>query len=278
MQFVKMHGIGNDYVFVDLWEQDVPDPAQLARRVSPRHFSVGADGLILIGPSGIADVRMRIFNADGSEAEMCGNGIRCVAKYAWDHNRCRKNPLSVETGAGVREIDLFLSDGKVSSARVDMGEPRLKRSEIPMTGPEEEQVVNEKIQAGQRTFEATCVSMGNPHCIVPVTDPDSIILSEQGPALEHHDLFPRRTNVHFAQVLSGTEVKVKTWERGSGATLACGTGAAAVCVAMHLRGDTGREVTIHLPGGRLGIEWAAHNNRVYMTGPAVEVFRGKWRD
>lgn len=274
MKFVKMHGIGNDYVFIDEFGQEVREPEALARRVSRRRFSVGSDGLILIGPSCVADARMRVFNADGSEAGMCGNGIRCVAKYLWDHGLCRKNPLSVETGAGVKKLELLLEGGLVSGARVDMGPPRLKRSEIPMNGPDAEQVVDEDIMLDGRPLAITCVSMGNPHCIIVVDGFDCLDWCGLGAMIETHELFPRRTNVHFVKVLSDDEVQVRTWERGSGATLACGTGASAVCVATVLLGLTGRKVNVHLPGGSLETEWCRDSGAVYMTGPAEEVFQG----
>ncbi len=278
MDFTKMHGIGNDYVFIDVFEQKIPNPAELARQVSPRNFSIGSDGLILIAPSETADVKMRIFNADGSEAEMCGNGIRCVAKYAWDHQLCRKNPLTVETLAGLKQVELFLDDKElVSSVRVDMGVPRLQRSEIPMRGANSEHVIDEKIEAGGQQLSVTCVSMGNPHCIVPVKSLENIDWRRLGEDVESHELFPERTNVHFVKVISPDAVKVKTWERGSGATLACGTGASAVGVAMHMLGYTDREITVSLPGGDLEIQWCQSSGNVYMTGPAEEVFRGQWK-
>jgi len=276
MKFVKMHGIGNDYVFVDTITEEVKNAPELARKVSPRHFSVGSDGLILITPSEVAHVGMRIFNADGSEAEMCGNGVRCVAKYVWDHGICRENPLTVETASGCKELQLHLKHGKVVSARVDMGEPRLKRSQIPMRGGEKDRVVDESIRVGRRNLSITCLSMGNPHCIIPVREFDFPDWRELGEAVEKHELFPERINVHFVKVRSESEMDVKTWERGSGATLACGSGASAVGVAANMLGYTGRTTTVNLPGGSLEIEWSESSNRVYMTGPAVEVFSGNW--
>ncbi len=276
MQFVKMHGIGNDYVFVDTFKENVPDPAQMARSISPRRFSVGSDGLILIGRSEKADARMRIFNADGSEAEMCGNGIRCVAKYVWEHDICRKNPMTIETGAGIKKLELFFKKDRVASVRVDMGEPRFKRGTIPIRGPEEGEVVNENLEIDDLSLPITCVSTGNPHCIIPVDDFSAVKWRELGPVIERHQLFPERVNVHFVRVISENEVEVKTWERGSGATLACGTGASAVCAATCRLGLTGRKITVQLPGGSLDIEWRESNNRLYMTGPAVEVFTGHW--
>ncbi|MBI2471626.1 MAG: diaminopimelate epimerase [Planctomycetes bacterium] len=275
MKFTKMHGIGNDYVYVNCFEEEVKDPAKLAPIISDRHFGVGSDGLILILPSKVADCKMRIFNADGSEAQMCGNGIRCVAKYVYDHKITQKNPLTVETQAGVKTIQLFTTNGKVSSARVNMGKPRLMRSEIPMLG-KETQVIDEKLTLGDGTsFNITCVSMGNPHCVIFVDTFDNIDLTKHGAGIERHPSFPERTNVHFVRAHNPGEVTMKTWERGSGITLACGTGASAVCVAGVLNKKTGRKVLAHLPGGDLDLEWSEDGN-VYMTGPATEVFTGKW--
>ena len=276
MQFTKMHGIGNDYVFVNLLEESVAAPSELAVAVSRRHFGVGSDGLILIGPSEQGDVSMRIFNADGSEAEMCGNGVRCVAKYAYDHGLCTKQKMAIETLAGVRTVDLVVEGGQAVAATVNMGRPRLARSEIPMTGPETDRVVDEELELQDRTVSVTCVSMGNPHCIIPVEELDALPWREIGAEIENHTAFPERTNVHFVKVISPDEVRVATWERGSGATLACGTGASAVCVATNLLGMTERAVLGHLPGGDLQLTWSERDECVYMTGPAVEVFTGQW--
>jgi len=275
IRFTKMHGIGNDYVYVTLFEEAVADPAALAVAVSDRHFGVGADGLILIGPSDAADVSMRMYNADGSESAMCGNGIRCVAKYARDHGLADGDEVRVETKAGVKSIKIVLESGRVVSARVDMGEPGLSREEIPMTGPAGERCVNEAFVVAGEAFRITCVSMGNPHCVIFVPDVGSVELERLGPAIEAHETFPERTNVHFVQVLSREEARMRTWERGSGITLACGTGASAVCVAGALTEQTGRKLLAHLPGGDLDLEWA-ENDHVFMTGPAVEVFEGEW--
>ncbi len=274
MKFTKMHGIGNDYVFVNLFEEEVPEPAKTAVAVSQRHFSVGADGLILIGPSEEADVSMRIFNADGSEAEMCGNGIRCVAKYAYDRGLCDEEELTVETLAGLRRIGVIVEDGHAAGARVNMGEPGLARSEIPMQGPEGDQVVNERLDLDGTSLDITCVSMGNPHCVITLDEIDAIDWRNVGQRIENHVAFPERTNVHFVEVRAMDEVRVATWERGSGETLACGTGASAVCVACHLEGETDRQILAHLPGGDLDLEWSEEDNCVYMTGPAEEVYRG----
>ena len=278
MRFTKMHGTGNDYVYVDCFDQDVTDPSALARVISDRHFGVGGDGLILIMPSDEADVRMRMFNADGSEAQMCGNGVRCLVKYAFDHGRSSANPMTVETLAGVKTIDVIVADdGKVSSATVDMGEPILEPARIPVSIPKE-RVVEMPVRTGKYAFLMTCVSMGNPHAVIYVDNVDEIPLEEVGPELENHALFPERVNAHFVQVVSAEEVRIRTWERGSGITLACGTGASGVCVAGVLCKKTARQITAHLPGGELFLEWREADNHVYMTGPATEVFSGEWPD
>ena len=269
-----MQGAGNDYVYVNCFQESVPDPRQLAIQVSNRNFGIGSDGLILIMPSNVADVRMRMFNSDGSESEMCGNGIRCVAKYAHDHGIVTKQEITAETGAGILTLQLFIGDdGKVGKVRVNMGLPRLTRSEIPLTGEPSLQVVALPLNILHTTFAITCVSMGNPHCVIFVDDVASFQVEKYGPLIENHDLFPRRTNVEFVQVLSRTEVRQRTWERGAGETLACGTGASAVCAAGYLNGVTERKILNHLSGGDLELEWSEDGN-LYMTGPAVEVFSG----
>jgi diaminopimelate epimerase len=276
MQFTKMHGLGNDYVYVDCFEQTIDDPATIAQQVSDRNFGIGADGLILIMPSDVADVRMRMFNADGSEGQMCGNGIRCVAKYAFDHGRTIANPMRVETAAGVKTIDLVMDDaGRVSQATVDMGEPILVPADIPVALEGDRSIASPITACGQ-TFAMTCVSMGNPHAVIYVDDVASFDLATVGPAIEGHELFPERVNVHFVQVHSDNEATMVTWERGSGPTLACGTGASAVCVAGVLTGKTGRELLAHLPGGDLELAWRESDGHVFMTGPASEVFSGEW--
>ncbi|MFP4354276.1 MAG: diaminopimelate epimerase [Phycisphaerae bacterium] len=278
MRFTKMHGIGNDYVYVDGFDQTVQSPAQLAIRMADRHRGVGGDGLILVLPSQTADVRMRMFNSDGSEGQMCGNGIRCVAKYAYDHDRARKNPLTVETAAGIKTIELTVDDSdRVTAARVDMGEPILNPADIPAR-LDGDRAVGVAIEAGDRIWPVTLVSMGNPHAVIYVDDLPAIDLTVLGPPLELHELFPERMNVHFVQVHSDDEVAMATWERGSGITQACGTGASAVCVAGLLTGNSGRAITAHLPGGDLQLEWDENTNHVFMTGPAEEVFSGDWPD
>ena len=275
MKFTKMHGAGNDYVYVNCFEETVSDPAATAIKVSNRNFGIGSDGLILIMPSDKADVRMRMFNSDGSESEMCGNGIRCVAKYAYDHGIVAKTEITAETGAGILTLQLFPNaENKVDRVRVNMGPPRLSREEIPMNGTPVAQVVAEELTVLDKTFKITCVSMGNPHCIIYVDDVDNFPVATYGPLIENHQLFPRRTNVEFIQIISRTEVKQRTWERGAGETLACGTGASAVCVAGVLNNVTDRKILNHLAGGDLELEWV-ENGPVFMTGPAAEVFNGE---
>lgn len=274
MKFTKMHGAGNDYVYVNCFAETVVNPAEVAIQVSNRNFGIGSDGLILIMPSDKADVRMRMFNSDGSESEMCGNGIRCVAKYAYDHGIVTKTEITAETGAGILTLQLFPNAAnKVDRVRVNMGPPRLSREEIPMNGTPTPQVVAEELTVLDKTFKITCVSMGNPHCIIYVDDVDNFPVATYGPLIENHQLFPRRTNVEFIQIISRTEVKQRTWERGAGETLACGTGASAVCVAGVLNNLTDRKILNHLAGGDLELEWV-ENGPVFMTGPATEVFSG----
>ena len=275
MKFTKMHGAGNDYVYVDCFQEAVEDPAELARRISHRRFGVGADGLILIRPSDQADARMQMFNADGSEAEMCGNGVRCVAKYVYDHGICRREHLRIETGAGVLPIDLEIEAGVVRRACVDMGTPVLEAERIP-TGLPGSPVVNQRLEVDGRSFDATCVSMGNPHCVIFVERATDDLVLGLGPKIERLACFPARVNVEFVEVVSRKEVRQRTWERGSGETWACGTGASAVCVAGVLSGRTDRRVLIHLLGGDLELHWNDMDGRVYMTGPATEVFQGDW--
>jgi len=275
MRFTKMQGAGNDYVYVNCFAEPLPaDPAELARKISDRHFGVGGDGLVLISPSKTADARMRMFNADGSEAEMCGNAVRCVAKYVYDRGLSKKTSLAIETGRGVLLLGLEVVDGRVERARVDMGPPILKAAEIPTTLAGEP-VVGQKLPLADRTLDVTCVSMGNPHCVTYVDKLSDDWVLGIGPQIERNEHFPRRVNAEFVEVLSPTEVRMRVWERGSGETLACGTGASAVCVAGVLAGKTGRHVLVHMTGGDLELQWAA-DDHVYMTGPAVEVFSGEW--
>ncbi|HEV3257472.1 MAG TPA: diaminopimelate epimerase [Gemmataceae bacterium] len=276
MRFTKMQGAGNDYIYVDCFANPMPhDPAGLSRAVSDRHFGVGADGLILICPSDKADARMRMFNADGSEAEMCGNGVRCVAKYLHDHGIVRKPALTVETGRGVLSLQLEVSGGSVRQVRVDMGEPILEAARIPTRLPGDPPT-DVPLRVADYTLRVTCVSMGNPHCIAFVDQVTDALVLGVGPRVETHADFPRRTNVEFVRVNRPDDVTVRVWERGSGETLACGTGACAVAVAGVLTGRTQRRITAHLPGGELQLYWSETDNHVYLTGPAVEVFSGDW--
>jgi diaminopimelate epimerase len=272
LRFVKMHGIGNDYVYVDCFAQTVADPAALARRVSPRRTAIGADGLILICPSESADCRMEMYNADGSRGEMCGNGIRCVGKYVYEHGIAPLEGLRVETDAGVKLLLLHPRAGRVDAVTVDMGEPVLDGQRIPVAT--EGMVVDMPLAVDGHTYRVTCVSMGNPHCVVFVAELDGLALAEIGPCFEHHPFFPNRVNTEFVQVLGPAEIRLRVWERGSGETAACGTGACAAVVAAVLNGKNDRRTTVHLAGGDLGIEWRS-DNHVLMTGPAEESFTGE---
>lgn len=275
MKFTKMHGAGNDYVYIDCFAAPVPrDIPKLAIAVSDRHKGIGADGLILICPSETADARMRMFNADGSESEMCGNGVRCVAKYVYDHGISHKNRLQIETGRGILALDLETSHGKVDRVRVNMGAPILESAKIPTTLPGDPPV-RRKLSAAGKEFEVTCVSMGNPHCVTFVERLNDDWVLRVGPEVERHPAFPRRVNAEFIQIVSPGEFHMRVWERGSGETQACGTGACASAVAGVLAGLTERRVLAHLPGGDLELEWAG-TGEVFMTGPAVEVYQGEW--
>ena len=283
MKFTKMHGIGNDYVYVNGFTEHVADPADVARKVSDRHFGIGSDGLILILPPtqpGRADVRMRMFNIDGSEGEMCGNGVRCVAKYAYDHRLTRSNPMRVETGRGVLTLDLKTDAAdKVQQVTVNMGEPILDAARIPFDLNKAGATKDARVfryEIGGEAMEVVPVSMGNPHSVTFVDDVELLDLNRIGPLAERHPAFPKRVNAHWAQVISPREIRMRTWERGSGITWACGTGASAVVVAAVLTGRSERNALIHLPGGDLNIEWRQADNSVYMTGPATEVFSGEW--
>ncbi len=281
MRFTKMHGAGNDYVYVDCFSQSPPaDPADLARRVSDRHRGVGGDGVVLILPTPGADARMQMFNADGSEAEMCGNAIRCVAKYLYDRGLARKPTLRIETGRGTLALDLETAEGRVHRVRVDMGEPILAAEQIPTTLRGDPSrpgcpIVDAPLKVRGRELRVTCVSMGNPHCVTFLKGLSDFWVLQVGPKIEVDPHFPRRVNAEFVEVLSPEEVRMRVWERGSGATLACGTGASAVCVAGVLSGRTQPKILAHLPGGDLELHWA-DDRHVYMTGPAVEVFSGEW--
>ena len=280
MKFTKMHGIGNDYVYVNCFKEQVENPSEVAKKVSDRHFGIGSDGLILIKPSDAADFEMDMYNADGSQGAMCGNGIRCVAKYVYDYGLTDKTQIRVATKSGIKVLDLTVKDGKVQEVCVDMGAPILKPEEIPVdvqaAGADgEERLVNWPIQVNGTTYRMTCVSMGNPHCIVPVEDPGKFVIEEIGPKFEQHPAFPDRVNTEFIRVLDRKTVEMRVWERGSGETLACGTGACAVAVACILNGWTEDEVTVKLLGGPLRIRWDREKNTVFMTGPATVVFDGE---
>ncbi len=272
LSFTKMHGISNDYVYVNAFATTVPDPPTVAQKVSDRRTGIGGDGLILICPSDKADARMEMYNADGSRGAMCGNGIRCVGKYLYDHGLARNNPLRVDTDSGVKTLFLEVHGGKVSRVTVDMGEPILDGPRIPVavTG----QMIDQSLEVAGQSYRVTCVSMGNPHCVTFVETVEPLELEKIGPKFEHHALFPQRVNTEFIQVVSPTELNMRVWERGSGETWACGTGACAAAVAAVLTNKASRRVTIHLRGGDLEIEWRAEDNHVYMTGPAEEVFAG----
>lgn len=276
MKFTKMQGLGNDYVYVSTFDQPAPrNLAQTAIAISDRHFGIGSDGLILIGPSERADARMRMFNADGSESEMCGNGVRCVAKYIFDRGIAQRPTVTIETGRGVLALEIEAHRGRAERIRVDMGAPILTARDIPTTLPGNPPI-NLPLTVPGFEFAVTAVSMGNPHVVAFLDDVAAFPLEVAGPLVERHAAFPNRVNAHFVQVLEHNEVRMRTWERGSGATLACGTGACAVCVAGVLAEVTDRKILAHLPGGDLELEWPSDGASVYMTGPAVEVFSGEW--
>ena len=277
LKFTKMQGLGNDYVYVNGFSQTVNDPAALAKRISDRHFGIGSDGLVLILPSRTQDVRMRMFNPDGSEAEMCGNAIRCVGKYVHDHGISTKDMLRVETGAGVKIVRLIKEGGEVCGATVDMGEPILAPADIPAVLPEGAQgdrFLSLPVTVDGKDYAVTAVSMGNPHAVVFMDGIDALDPPVIGPKFENHPLFPQRTNTEFVEVVNEARVRMRVWERGTGETLACGTGACAVAVASFLNGRTGRIVEVELRGGLLRIKWDETDGHVYMTGPAATVYDG----
>lgn len=274
MKFTKMQGIGNDYVYVNCLEEKVDHPEELAKLVSDRHFGIGSDGLILIKPSEVADFEMAMYNADGSRGEMCGNGIRCVAKYVYDRGLTDKTHISIETLAGIKYLELTVEKGQVSQVRVDMGEPEFLAEKIPVIS-QQEKVIDVPITAGEKEYRMTCVSMGNPHCVVFMGDVEHLEIEKIGPLFENHELFPKRINTEFVKVIDRKTLQMRVWERGSGETLACGTGACATAVAAMLNGFCEEEVQIHLLGGDLTIEWNKESNHVFMTGPAEIVFDGE---
>ena len=274
MKFTKMHGIGNDYVYVNCFKETVEHPSEMAIKVSDRHFGIGSDGLILIKPSEVADGKMEMYNADGSQGAMCGNGIRCVAKYMYDYGITDKTSISVETKSGIKYLDLTIKDGKVDTVKVNMGTPILKAVDIPVRS-EKEQVIDEPVMVDGKEWKITCVSMGNTHAITYIDDVKNLEIEKIGPKFENHEIFPDRVNTEFVRVIDRNTVEMRVWERGSGETLACGTGACAVAVSSILNGLTEEEVTVKLLGGDLKIFWDRTENKVYMTGSATTVFDGE---
>lgn len=274
MKFTKMHGIGNDYVYVNCFKEEVKEPSKVAEFVSDRHFGIGADGLILIKPSKVADFQMDMYNADGSRGEMCGNGIRSVAKYVYDYGLTDKTNISIETLAGIKYLDLTVENGKAVLIKVNMGKPELNPDKIPVVA-EGENVIDEEIIVDGESYKMTCVSMGNPHAIVYMDDVKNLEIEKIGPKFENHERFPNRVNTEFAKIIDRKTIEMRVWERGSGETLACGTGACATAVASILNGLCEDEVTLKLLGGDLLIKWDKEENTVYMTGPATVVFDGE---
>ena len=274
MKFTKMQGIGNDYVYVNCFQETVENPGEVAKIVSDRHFGIGSDGLILIKPSDVADFEMDMYNSDGSRGAMCGNGIRCVAKYVYDYGLTDKTSITVNTASGIKYLDLTIENGKAVQIRVNMGTPILEASKIPVIS-EKEKVIDEPIVAGEKEYRITAVSMGNPHAVTYIDDVKGLDIEKIGPQFEHHSIFPDRVNTEFVKVLDRNTVEMRVWERGSGETLACGTGACAVAVASIVNGYTEDEVTVKLLGGDLKIYWDRKDNLVYMTGPAEVVFDGE---
>ena len=275
MKFTKMQGCGNDYVYVDCTKEALPNPEQAAIFVSDRHFGIGSDGLILINPSKVADFEMAMYNAVGSRSEMCGNGIRCVGKYVYDHGLTDKTTVTIETLAGIKTLELHVENGKVASVRVNMGRPELHAAKVPVTFPEET-MIDEPMEIDGTIYQVTCVSMGNPHCVIFMDeDVRQLDLEELGPKFENHVIFPKRTNTEFCNLLDKQHIRMRVWERGSGETLACGTGACATAVAAVLNGYTDNKVELQLRGGNLLIEYDRDAEEVYMTGPATTVFEGE---
>ena len=275
MKFTKMHGIGNDYIYVNCFEEEIPaDPAALSRRLSDRHFGIGSDGLILIRPTENGDAMMDLYNTDGSRAMMCGNGIRCVGRYVYERGIAKKETLRIDTLSGVKTLHLDVANGTVQSIEVDMGEPVLEPASIPVFLPGE-RAVSVPVEMGDDVFSVTCVSMGNPHCVLFVEDVDALDLEELGPRFEWNPLFPQGVNTEFIQPLPDGSLKMRVWERGSGETWACGTGACASVVAAYLCGKAERRSVVHLRGGDLAIHWREEDNHVMMRGPAAFVFDGE---
>lgn len=276
MKFTKMHGCGNDYIYVDGSKEQIPaeDKPELVKRLSDRHFGIGGDGVIFINSSKEADFEMEMYNMDGTRAEMCGNGIRCVAKYVYDKGLTDQKKISIVSCGKVKYLELNVENGKVSTVKVNMGSPILRASDIPVVADSEE-VIAERIEVGEEIYEMTCVSMGNPHAVVFLEDVASLPIEKIGPLFENHVRFPKRTNIEFVKVLDSETIEMRVWERGIGETLACGTGACASVAACILNGLTGEQVTVKLLGGNLQIRWDRNENLVYMTGPATTVFEGE---
>ena len=277
MRFTKMHGIGNDYVYINTFEETVTDPSALAVAMSRPHFGIGADGLVLIGPSSEADFRMRMFNADGSEGEMCGNAVRCIAKYVYERGLTRQSRVRLATASGIKTLELQIDAGRVRQVTVDLGEPQLAPAAIPVNLPGA-RVLNHPINVRGQTLHMSCVGMGNPHAVIFVDDPAQFDVHGIGRQIEHDALFPKRTNVEFVHVLAPDQIEMRVWERGSGETLACGTGAAAALVAAVLNGLTERSARVKLCGGELQVTWNPDDNHIYQSGPAAFVFDGTWLD
>ena len=278
IEFVKMHGLGNDYVYIDAINQNINNRSELAKKVSDRHFGIGSDGMILICKSDIADFRMQMFNSDGTEAEMCGNGIRCVGKFVYDNGYTNKEDIEIETLAGVKKLKLFVQNGKVEKVKVDMGEPILEPNKIPVIS-NEEPVKNLNLNILDRNYKFTCVSMGNPHAVTFIDeDVNEFDIEKYGKLVEINEVFPQRTNVEFLNIINKNTIKMRVWERGAGETLACGTGACASAVASFLNGFTERKVTVELLGGNLEIEWNEEDDHIYMTGPATTVYKGIYEE
>ena len=274
MRFTKMHGLGNDYIYINAFEEEIENPEELSLKISDRHFGIGSDGIVLIMPSKTSDFRMRMFNSDGSEAEMCGNASRCVAKYVYDVGLTDKEQITLETLAGVKILKMHLNDGKVDKVTVNMGQPIIKSKDIPVLHSKEE-IIDEALNIEGKEYRITCVSMGNPHCIIYVDKVSSFNLEKVGPKIENHEIFPKKINAEFAEIVDRKNINMRVWERGSAETLACGTGACATLVASVLNDYADRKATLHLLGGDLEIEWNEADNNIYMIGPATTVFQGE---
>lgn len=275
MKFTKMHGCGNDYVYVNCFEETIENPNETAKFVSDRHFGIGSDGMICIHPSDKADFRMAMYNSDGTEGAMCGNGVRCIAKYVYDYGLTDKTTITIETKGGIKELDLTVEDGKVTWVNVDMEAPVLEADKIPVIYDEEKKVIDKPVIVDGREYRITCVSMGNPHGVVFVDSVVDLDIEKLGPMFEHHPMFPDRVNTEFIQVVDDHTIRMRVWERGAGETLACGTGACASAYASYLNQKTGNKVLVHLLGGDLQIEYDEEKHTIFMKGPATKVFDGE---